>query len=271
MDFFNYLSIDIKYWPFITLTFLRIVTIFFFLPILGDSVVPTRLRILLAMGFTGLLWPQIQPTLTPQALAIIWDPFTLFIYTLKEIFLGFCMGFASKFLIYAVSYMAHLVGINMGFQAASFLNPTLHEQSSSFANFMNWVVVIVIISLNLHHSFLINIGKSFLNGSFSIFISASKESLALLFTKMAHESVLFGLKIAAPLLCIQVVLTLSLGLINRAMPQLNVLIINFPVSFLVSMVVLALSMGTLVLVMAGQGAQLELGWIETVGRLMFKN
>ena len=268
MDFFSYLALDLKNTPYFVMVFLRIMTLFFFLPIIGDSVVPTRLRILLALGMTMVIWPQASPSFIEKSHIAHWDMSVMFLLTLREVFIGFCMGFAAKFIFYAASIMSQLVGVNMGFQAASMFNPTLGEQASSFSTFTNWIIVVALILLNFHHVLILNIGKSFYTMPLSF--SLMNQQIAGHMVHLVHDAFVLGLKMAAPLLCVQILVTISLGLVNRAIPQLNVLVMNFPLSFLISMTVFMISIGTLIVVIANQGFHSEVGWLESTRRILSK-
>ncbi|MBX9838112.1 MAG: flagellar biosynthetic protein FliR, partial [Silvanigrellaceae bacterium] len=51
MDILSVIQLDPKTWPLAVMAFLRITTMFFFLPIFGEQAVPTRLRIVLGLAF----------------------------------------------------------------------------------------------------------------------------------------------------------------------------------------------------------------------------
>jgi flagellar biosynthetic protein FliR len=75
---------------------------------------------------------------------------------------------------------------------------------------------------------------------------------------IAQASFEIGLKLAAPFLAIQFLSTLAIGLLGRVVPQLNVFIVNFPVSYLVSMVLLIFVLGSMAALITHESATTEL-------------
>ena len=161
MDILSFLKLDPKLWPFAVLAFLRIVTIFYFLPIIGNKAVPTQLRVALAIVITFTLWPFIADSAEKNTDNFHWDVWTLAVLTVQEVFFGFTFCFAAKFIIFAISIMSNLVGVNMGFHAASMFNPNTEDRESSFSALANWIVLVLIVLLNIPQFFLMKHCKIF--------------------------------------------------------------------------------------------------------------
>lgn len=236
MNFETLFQLDPNVWPFAVMLFMRIVTVLFFLPIFGDPNIPTRLRILLALMLSLCIWPTVEKHLTTSSGFIQWSPIALALATLREVFFGFTIGFAAKMLTFAASIAANTVGINMGFQTATLFSPQSGTQESAFTTLKVWLVTILILTFNIHHVFIQNIVGSFLTIPFAS--QADPQALMNVIMQTITVSFDIGMRIAGPLLLIQTLATIALGLLNRALPQLNAFVISFPVSFLVSMVVL---------------------------------
>jgi flagellar biosynthetic protein FliR len=247
---------DYSNWGGVILTFLRVVTILFFLPIFGTDAAPLKLRIVLAMVITFTVWPAASQQLVIQDAARLQGPTGLFVATLREVFFGFAIGFSTKLVLVAASIAANMIGLNMGFQTAATFSPIFDSQDSAFAVFKNWIVIILILSLNLHHTFLDLIFRSFTK----IPITGSINSSQLLNSVIAIAQTCFelGLKLAAPFLAVQFLSTLALGLLGRVVPQLNVFIINFPISYLVSMVLLIFVLGSMAALITQESATSEI-------------
>lgn len=249
------LQIDARVWPIAALAFLRIVTVFLFLPVFGEQAIPTRLRIGLSILFTIVLWPSIENSARIYTDLAQWTPGALGLLTLREVFFGFAAGFAARLVVFATSIASELVGTNMGFQAASLYNPQSGQQESAYAAFKGWLVLMCLLAFNVHHPFLVGLADSFLH--IPIGQSPDGGSLAAVAVKIVESSFLLGIRLAAPLLLVQVLVTFALGLLARAIPQLNAFVMQFPLSFLVSMVVLFLSAAAFVRLLGGAGLGME--------------
>lgn len=265
MNIETLLQLDPKVWPLAVMSFLRVLSIFIWLPILGETVVPMRLKVLFSIVFTFLLWPVIEGRLQVDKRFLEWDSAVLLFTTLREVFFGFAIGFAARSVVYAINIASQIVGVNMGFQAASLFNPMIGREETAFTTFQGWVLVVVMLSLNIHHIFLEGIANSFT--SVPIGPVASAGAVSQMATHAVHELFELGIRIAAPLILIQALVTIALGLMNRAIPQLNVFIINFPVSFALSMAVLFFSAGSLVRFLSTSGAYMQVAEFEGMKRV----
>jgi len=264
MNFESLFQLDPQVWPFAVMMFLRIVSVLFFMPIFGDTTVPARIRLLLALTISICVWPVVEGNIRAVPGFIQWSPLTLGLATIREVFFGFAVGFAAKTLIFAASIASHIVGVNMGFQTATLFTPQTQTQESAFSSFKIWLVTILLLTFNVHHIFIKGIVNSF--ATIPIAASANPEVLMGVIIQSITASFDIGLRIAGPLLLIQTLTTIALGLLNRALPQLNAFIISFPVSFLLSMVVLFFSASAFVRLIGTQGSMLEVAAFNQVQR-----
>jgi flagellar biosynthetic protein FliR len=258
MNFESAFGFDGSVWAGAIIAFMRVVTVMFFLPIFGGEGVPFRIRVLLGLVMTIAVWPTASalfPSQNSENLLILGDATSLFIATAREVFLGFTIGFSCKIVLVATNIAASAVGVNMGFQTAATLSPIFDNQDSVFAVFKNWFVLILILALNLHHKFIEFIFESFTRIPISGWINPDlllSNSLTIIQTCFE-----IGIKIAAPFLVIQFFLTLALGLLSRLVPQLNAFIVSFPLSFLVSMVLLFFSLSSIAALLGSEGVRAQ--------------
>ena len=265
MDILSVIQLDPKTWPLAVMTFLRITTLFFFLPIFGEQAVPARLRIVLGLAFTFFIYPIVSDRIYQKDMLLQWSGFTLVIATLREVIFGFAAGYAARLVIAAVSIASHTVGVNMGFQVASMFSPGANEHESAFSVMQNWFAIILILTLNIHHIFLEGLVKSFIY--VPIGATADATSLAKVAINIAHEAFVLGLRLAAPLISVQILINISLGLLNRALPSLNVFIVSFPISFIVTMIILFISITSFLSLLGNYGMEREVAWYESMRRV----
>lgn len=268
MDILSIIQIDPHKWPLAAMLFLRIVTIFFFLPIFGDQTIPVRLRIGLGIAFSFFTYPIVSEFITQKDNLLQWSIYTLLICTLREVVFAAAIGFAAKVVFFGTAVASHIVGINMGFQTASMFNPEINEKESSYALFQNWIAVVLFLTLNVHHFFLEGLVKSFATVPIGPLPDSGQFANATL--HVASEAFLIGLRLAAPLITVQILINISLGLLNRALPALNVFVISFPLSFIVSMVILFLSITSLVSILTSYGFLQEIRFFDVITRTFAK-
>ncbi len=268
MDFESLLRLDPKIWPLAVLAWLRILSIFIWLPIFHTSTIPVRLKVMLSVLMALCLWPAIEPQIRVNTGHLQWSPIALFLLTMREVFFGFAVGFASRTINFGIEISSQLVGIGMGFQTASLFSPTAGHEESAYGSFKGWLVIVILLSLNLHHLFIEGIVRSFSTFIVSQEINAVAVSRGAV--QVVTQSFDLALRFAAPLLCVQLLINATLGLLGRAVPQLNVFSVSFPVSFVLCMVVLFLTFSGFVRTLSGHAMRIEMGMFESMLRVVGK-
>ena len=61
--------------------------------------------------------------------------------------------------------------------------------------------------------------------------------------EVANHSLVLSLRLVAPILALLILSTLTLGVMSRVFPQLNVFMISFPVNIGISFIVMGLTFG----------------------------
>src|SRR5262249_21805508 len=59
---------------------------------------------------------------------------------------------------------------------------------------------------------------------------------------MVHQSLILGIQVAAPLLASMSLIALTMGFLGHSVPQINVMVVGFPIRAAVSLLVLAASL-----------------------------
>ncbi|MEY2988278.1 MAG: flagellar biosynthetic protein FliR [Pseudomonadota bacterium] len=262
MNFESLFQLNPQVWPYAVMMFLRIVSVIFFMPIFGDSTIPGRVRLLLSLAMSICLWPVVEGQIHSSPGFIQWSPLTLALATLREVFFGFAVGFTAKLLTFAASIAAQIVGVNMGFQTATLFTAQTGTQESAFSSLKIWMITILLLTFNIHHIFIQGIVESFTTVAIASSIDA--QILLNVIVQTVVSSFEIGLRIAGPLLLIQSLTTIALGLLNRALPQLNAFVISFPVSFVLSMIVLFFSASAFVRLIGQKGSQIEVAAFTNV-------
>jgi flagellar biosynthetic protein FliR len=267
MDILSIIKIDPHNWPLAGMMLLRTLTLFFFLPILGDQAVPVRVRIAFGFAFCFFSYPIVSNFLHSKDKILEWNSFSILVTSLREVFFALAIGFSAKLVFFGTSIASHLSGVNMGFQAASMFNPSINEKDSSYALFQNWIVVVLFLTLNVHHIILQEIVKSFV--TVPIGPTPASINIAKVTIHVVKEAFLIGIRMSAPILTVQILVNISLGLLNRSLPSLNIFSLNFPLSFLTSFIILFVSISSLIYVIAHYGFESEIIWIQSMKRIFF--
>ena len=209
--------------------FLRTSALTFVMPFFGERTVPIPIRVLLSLALAIVCYPFAKMNQVPEG------TYQLSYLVVCEIGLALLLGFGVKALIECITSAASLVGYQMGFGTAGLLLQDSDMQLDGFSALHRMVILIVFLGLNLHHLFLIAIIESFT----LIPIGEISASPGLGTTFINWTAGFFGiiLKLATPILIALLLTMAALGLVARAVPQMNVFQLSFPVSFYIGLLV----------------------------------
>lgn len=198
-------------------------------PVFTLSGIPVLTRI--GLGFI------LSLVVTPLVGAV--QPANSYSYALDisgEVLVGLAIGLTAGMVFYALRIGGQLMGMTMGFAVAELLDPT-GVQNNVVAEFMFLLGLIFFFSIDGHHAVLTTLAESFkvipLTGG------AAGGGAALLVARFIGGIFSTSLQLAAPVLAVMLVVDLSLGLMVRMVPQINVFMLGFPLKVTAGLLVLA--------------------------------
>ncbi len=218
------------------LVLLRISAFVMVWPVLGGQQVPAHCKILLALVISVIIFPVVSwQSVATEVISqkIIWLSF-------KEVFIGLSIGFLTRLFFLAVSSAGHFISLSMGLSQAQVFNPSLGAQGNAVEQVQLAIATLFFLAINAHHVFLSGLVQSF------SFVPLSMQGLNFsVFSDIAmvgHEILIITIKIAAPVFVSVLLMNLTMGVIGRAVPQINVLITSLPINILVGFLILILTL-----------------------------
>lgn len=212
------MEIDLYTWM---LVFLRAGAFLLALPFFSATNFPVTMRVGLAALAAVLLAPVV-PAFSPVHLPF----FALFGVMIREVFIGLLLGFVARMIFYAVDLAGNVVANELGLNMAAVIDPLSQTSSQIPATILFYLATLVMLTLNLHHWLLVGFERTY-----SILpIGASLHLHGQMFDIVSREvSNIFvvGLEISAPVLAVSFVVSVVFGVLSRAVPQMNVLILSF--------------------------------------------
>jgi flagellar biosynthetic protein FliR len=205
-------------WPFV-----RVLALISALPVLGQRMVPARVRIALAF-FVAL---AAQASLPPMPVVPLDSPLA-FVLIVQNLLIGITIGFAVRIVFAAVEFAGEVIGLQMGLNYAGFFDPASGGQGTATSRFFGMTVGWLFIVINGHLLVVMAVVQSFT--AFPV----GPEPFAFLRTLQPQswgaEVFALGLWIALPLVGMLLFVNLVLGIISRVAAQMNVFAIGFPVT-----------------------------------------
>ncbi len=212
------------------------------MPGVGETYVPPRLRLCLALLIALCLAPIVAPSLpAPPA-----DLGGMIGAVLKEVLVGLMVGALVRIFMSALTMAGELVSLQTTLSFAQTANPTEATPGTTVSTFLSILGFTLVFATNLHALFIAAIARSY-----TLFPPTKPVMLndaALLAAETVGKCFALGLQLAAPVVAFSLVFNLATGLVGRAMPQFQVFFVATPLTLLFGLSIFALSLGGLGLV-----------------------
>lgn len=198
------------------------------LPVMRRGV-PNLAKVGFAALFAIILLPGVSAPPAPTSWAVFG------VQLIGEGLVGLALGFMVS-LVFSSLYLAgQLIDVPMGFGMVSLFDPHSGDHVPMLAQFQNALAVLLFFTLNGHHTVLAAISKSFA----IVPIGHGQISAGVLQVVFGAFVGLFtlSLRIALPIMAAVFLTDVALGIITRAVPQMNVFVIGFPVKIAVGLLV----------------------------------
>ncbi len=227
--------------------FLRVSAIVAMLPAFGEQSVPVRIKLVVAVAFTGIVTPAVP--LSPQIESVQ----TLIFLIFSEAASGLLIGIGVRLFVIALQMAGSIAA-----QSTS-LSQVLGGAAVDPIPAMGYILVVgglalaTLAGLHVKATELMILSYEVL--PFGRFVEAS--AISEWGTHQVAKAFSLAFSLAAPFIVLSVLYNFALGAINRAMPQLMVAFVGAPV----------ITLGGLALLMISAPYMLEV-WMEALNRFM---
>lgn len=215
----------------------RLTGLFLIAPVFSSKVVPMKVRAALLLLFTFLLLPPAMNALGAGGAASTRVlPATL----ATEALLGICLGLGAALFIAAAESAGDQLAVQMGLSGANVLDPSTGTQMPVIGHFLGLFVLSLLLSTGGHLVIIDALAASL--GAFPPGETVDLSSGLVATVKMLGVQFLLGLRFAAPVVAAMMIGNAALGIMAKTVPQLNVLMMAFPLHIGIGLVTLGLSL-----------------------------
>lgn len=201
----------------------RVAAFFSVLPLFSWRALPVRVRaamaVLMSIFFASIAAP---PDLGAAPVA----PMTAIVLMINEALVGLALGMAANLVFRSVQVGARFAGRQMGFAIANVIDPNTGEQASPIGLIFEMCFMLLFFAARGHHLLVTAIDTSF-----QAFPVAGEPNIGMLVDGLVAAGgamMVFGLKLAGPVIAAFVVLSILLGVLARVLPEMNILMVSFP-------------------------------------------
>ena len=209
-------------------------------PLFGARSVPIHTRVGLAIVLSLIVLPLSERDLEGA-------PTDLFAFTSAlgtEVILGIALGVGIMLVFQGLEMAASLVSVQMGIGIGQVFDPISGQMSGTLEQFYKVLITLVFFAINGHYLVVMGFLATFEvvpPGQATLAVIAGDQVVPFFGTLIVS-----AIQIALPVFGALVLTDLALALVNRTVPQMNALVVGFPVKIGVGLIVLGASMPMLV-------------------------
>lgn len=216
------------------LVFMRASAFLLVLPLFSVRQMPATVRIALAAALAYMIAVG-----NPMGAALpeLWLDTILFMA--MEIGVGLLMGFFIRLIFYGFEMAGHIISMETGLSMSQLLNPFEGQSAPLFSSLLFYFSVIIFLALDLHHELIAGFYYSY--NVLPVGGAVMTDSLANAVILKSVKLFWVALEMAAPIISVSFTVTLMFAVFGRAVPQMNVFVLSFPIRVMAGIVVFGLS------------------------------
>jgi flagellar biosynthesis protein FliR len=240
------MHVDISLLPALAATFMlvfaRIGAMVMLLPGLGETNIPVRIKLAIALLLTLIILP-----LHRAAYHVDMDTLApLLVLMIHEILIGVVLGATARVTLGALQVAGSVIAQQMGLGFVTAVDPTQGQQGLLIGNFLTLLGLALLFATDSHHLVIAALDESY--AVFSPGEMMPSGDVAALATRAFASAFRIGMQLSAPFLVFGLVFNIGLGVLARLMPQMQVYFVAVPLAilagFLIFGFVISAMMGT---------------------------
>jgi flagellar biosynthesis protein FliR len=213
----------------------RIGGIMVFAPIFSSRSIPSELKVTVTLVATVALCPALALGKVPANL----DLTGVLGFCMSELLFGMLLGLVSNFIFAGLQTAGQIISFQLGFSIINVIDPQTEVETSVISFLQYYLGFLFFLMIDGHHWFFQAVSDSFNYlpvGGIRLHGRVVEEVV-----RLSSEMFVTGLQVAGPVLAVTIISDVALGMISRAAPQINVLIVGMPLKTLVGFACMGVS------------------------------
>ncbi len=221
------------FWPFV-----RIGAMLMVVPLFGTQLVSARVRIFLAALVAILLVPVLEPMPAVNAFSA-----EGVLITIHQVLIGAAMGFILQLVFGVLAVAGENIAMTMGLGFAMVVDPQNGVSLPVVSQFLTTVAALLFMAFDGHLMLMQLVAESFL--ILPVGAPAPEPDMYRQLALWGRHMFIGAVMVALPAITALLLVNLAMGIITRAAPQLNIFSVGFPMTLLVGLFILYLSIPSL--------------------------
>jgi flagellar biosynthetic protein FliR len=204
-------------------------------PLFSSTAIPVRLRVWVAVGLAAVVMPVVWPTV-PSHLTLLEATVGL----AGELMLGMLLGLGVSLVFVGIQMGGLMIGQQAGIALAEVFNPAMESESTVLGEMYFFIALVVFLLLNGHHALIRALVESF--RTVPVLSFAAGPEAADVLVEALWAALVIAIRLAAPAVIALFLASVALNCVARTVPQLNILVVGFPIRVLLAVFISAVAM-----------------------------
>lgn len=206
---------------------LRLAVLVFMLPPFNSARISSRIKAAIVLSLSCLLYPVLRTHVAPLPM----EPISLIWMVVGELILGMTLSLCCLLLMAGLNLGADLISYQMGLSFAQIVDPQSGGQSVLFANIVQILTILLLLTFNVHHMILKVLVDSFyqIPVGLGVLSAISFERLV----QVAGYLFILAIKFSAPVVVALFLVQVGLGVVTKFVPNINVFMTSLPLTILI--------------------------------------
>ncbi len=205
-------------------------------PLFGTPFAPATVR----LGLTGLFAFAVAPVVAvPDVTAVS----TMTWVVAREMAIGLALGLAVRILVAVGEGAGQLAGYQVGLSYGAMIDPQSGVRNSTLAILYTNLTLVLCLLLGAHHEVI----RAWLASyqALPIGVGSVDSGLGIVVARVLGFIFAGALRLAAPVIAVLMVVEVMMGLMSRAAPSLNLLVVGAPLRLPIGLLVVAASLAAM--------------------------
>ena len=235
------------------LVFVRCSAMLFASPMFGAQNTPLQVRIFTTLAIAGALTCALKPSIGPVPA----DMYMFAAAILKELLAGLLIGVFMSLVLFAAQMAGAVIDLDMGLSLSQEFSPLTGMNVTVVAQFKYMLALVLFLTMDCHHQMILAFARSY-----QTMPALGYDSIPAVRTgivAMIGSLSLLSLQMAAPVIAVSLIVDAGLGIVNKAVPQIQAMLVGLPAKMILGIFALAIGLPAIA---AGINAGVHTAFIE---------
>lgn len=192
-------------------------------PLFDQNTIPMMVKVLLTVGFSFAIFPLLQNVVVRDVVLVGAE--NIWVLTIFYTIMGLMVGFLSKSILFLFNSVGAIITQQIGFTSVRYFDPNSGDQVGPFERIIFLTMTLILVSSGGLLPLLKGGIASFETMSFITI--TQKVGLVQLFIHLFKSVFLSAILLSMPFIFSNILVMSILGIISRAVPQMNILMVSF--------------------------------------------